>query len=226
MIGIVTGLALEAACFDTLPAHRRPRVRCDGMGPARAGRAARRLLADGCAALCSFGIAGGLDPELRTATAVLADAVITTSGRRSPTDAAWRERLRPVLAAALEVTTAGIIGSDRVIETPADKRRLFTDTGAAAVDMESHAVAAVAADAGVPLLVLRAVSDPAGAVIPPAAMAGVGKDGRTRHLAVAWALVWRPGDLPAVLRLRHDSALAVRTLRRVAVLAGPGFGFD
>lgn len=224
MIGVVTGLAREAACFDATPAAGRLRARCEGIGPARAGQAAHRLLADGCRALCSFGIAGGLDPGLGATTLVLADTVITTEGARHATDPAWRRAVADRLMGGLEIAAGTLIGSDSVIETPADKENLFAATGAIAVDMESHAVGAAAAAAGVPFLVFRVVSDPAGGLIPKAAMKGVGLDGRTRHLAVLGALARRPGDLPALLRLRRDSARAIALLRRAVDLAGPGLG--
>ncbi len=223
-LGVITGLVREVDCFTVFPADRRPRVHCAGIGPARAARAARRLLDEGCGALLSFGIAGGLDPALVPGTAVVAEAVVAPDGRRFATEPAWHGALFAVLAGQTEASAAAIAGSDAVVATPGDKRRLFEATGAVAVDMESHAVAAVADEARVPFLVLRLVSDSAAGLIPPVAMKGVGLNGRERHLAVAAALLRRPGDLPALLRLRRDSARAFRSLRRVALLAGPGFG--
>ncbi len=225
-LGIITGLYREAACFDIFPETRRPRLRCLGIGPRRAAEGARQLVADGCDHLISFGIAGGLDPGLKSAAVVIADAVFADGAPRRPTDEVWRERLRSLLESQFTVSTGGLFGSDQVIETPGDKQRLYSTTGAVAVDMESHAIAAVAVEAAVPFLVVRLISDPASGVIPPAAMKGVGLDGRERHLAVIGALLRRPGDLPALLRLRRDSARAVAGLRRVAALVGPRFGLD
>ena len=220
-LGIITGLISETHCLSGLSG---PLVRCDGMGPARAAEAARGLVSEGCCALVSFGIAGGLAPALAAGTVVLADAVLVPGGERFPTDAIWRTRLLGLLHG--HVPTAGgiMIGSDVVIEGIDGKRRLHEDTGAVAVDMESHAVARVATEAGLPFLVLRAISDPADGRIPPAAMAGVDAKGGSRSWAVLAALLRRPGDLPALLRLRRDSAAAKAVLRRVASIAGPGFG--
>ncbi len=225
-LGVVTGLVREAKCFDVFSIGQRPEVHCAGIGPAQATQAARALLDGGCKALLSFGIAGGLDPNLKSGTAVVAEAVVTSGGRRLPTNDAWNAALYRILEKHTTISTAAIVGSDAIVATPDDKRRLFDDTGAVAVDMESHAVADIAAAAGVPFLVLRLISDPAAGLIPPAAMKGVGLNGRERHLAVIGALLTRPGDLPALLRLRRDSARAVGALRRVALLAGPSFGLD
>jgi adenosylhomocysteine nucleosidase len=223
-LGIITGLISETHCLSGFSEDDGPLVRCDGMGPARATQAARALIAEGCGALVSFGIAGGLDPALVAGTVVLADGVLVPAGGRFPTDTSWRTHFQDLLQGHVATATGAIVGSDVVIEGVAGKRRLHEDTGAVAVDMESHAVALVAKEAGVPFLVLRAISDPAGGTIPPAAMAGVDAKGGSRSWAVLVKLLGRPRDLPALLRLRRDSATAKATLRRVAVIAGPGFG--
>jgi len=225
-LGIITGLVREAACFDFLPETQRPRVLCEGIGPSRAADGARKLITEGCDALISFGIAGGLDPALNPATIILAEAVLAADASNRPTDGSWQKRLCRQLEATSTVSTGTLFGSDRIIETPADKRRLFEATGAVAVDMESHGIAAVAAEAGVPFLVVRLISDPATGSIPPAALKGVGLNGRERHLAVVGGLLRRPGDLPALLRLRRDSMRAVAGLRRVAALVSPRFGLE
>jgi hypothetical protein len=89
-LGIVTGLAAEQNCLRALPVADWPRVRCFGMGPEAAGKAASELLGQGCAALLSFGLAGGLDPLLRPGSVVIADAIVTERGELFSTDRAWR----------------------------------------------------------------------------------------------------------------------------------------
>lgn len=222
-LGVITGLIRETRYLCVLPAGGRPAVRCHGPGPARAAEAATALLAEGCGALLSYGVAGGLDPALAPGTPVVAEAVISPDGARFSTDGAWRAGL----LASLEDESphcAPIAGSDRVVIDPPAKRRLFEATGAAAVDMESHAVAALASAAGVPFLALRVVSDPAGGTVARSALKGVDRQGRDRPWAVAAALLRHPGELADLLRLRRDDAVAGAALRRAAAVAGPGFG--
>ncbi len=57
------------------------------------------------------------------------------------------------------------------------KRRAFQTTFAAALDTESHAVAEVAAEAGLPLLVVRAVAEPAETLRPAIAFAATTRPG-------------------------------------------------
>lgn len=218
-LGIITGLVREADCLSG------PLVRCSGPGPERALETARALIGEGCGALISFGIAGGLDPALKAGDLVLAETVISADGKTFTTDEEWRGRLLAVLG-DLPSVGAPLIGAARVIMTAEGKRRLFEDTGAVAVDMESHAIAEVCAQAGIPFLVVRAVSDPADGEIPRSALKGVGRDGRDQILPVVRSLLKRPWELPGLLRLKSGSDRALEILRRVAVLAGPRFGLD
>ncbi len=189
------------------------------MDPGRAAQAARRLLSDGCSALLSFGMAGGLDPALAPGTLVLATAVQAPDGENYPSDEAWRA----ALGARIPALAAILLGCDAPVSDPAEKARLFAATGAAAVDMESHAIAAVAADAGIPFLALRAVADPAHRAVPPAALLGVGPDGGTRPGAVLAALVFAPREIPSVMALAGESRRALSALRGVALVGDPLF---
>ena len=224
-LGVITGLATEADCLSVFPAAERPSVRCAGADVARAREAAGSLISEGCAGLLSFGMAGGLDGALGAGTVVIADSVVAPDGRRFATRAAWREGLRDVVGGAEAATIAPLAGSDRIVATVQAKRNLREATGAAAVDMESHGVAEVAAEAGVPFLALRAVADPGDREVPAWVMSVVADDGRVRPSLVTAGLLARPWTLGALIGLARESRKARASLRRVALVAGPGFGF-
>jgi len=186
-----------------------------------AAREAERLVAAGAAGLVSFGFAGALDPALRPGDLLLAERVLWPGGEKLTTDAAWRARFAEVAGGVgCRLIVATLAGSDRAVATCSAKQALRAQTGAAAVDLESHSVGLVACGAGLPFIALRAVVDPAHRALPPAALAGLGDDGRRRPIAVAAALCRRPQDLPGVLRLALDSLAALASLRRLAA-AGP-----
>jgi adenosylhomocysteine nucleosidase len=217
MIGVVTGLRAEARCLRGLDVA----VACSGARPARARAEAARLIAEGAAGLVSFGLAGGLSPALASGDLVLADAVVLPGGGRIATDLAWRNRISArVEVAGRAPRQATVAGSDRLLATVAAKRALFEATGALAVDMESHAVAEAAHRAGLPFVVLRAIADPADQALPRAAMTALGASGEVRLLTVARALLERPGELPALLRLGRQSRRVLATLHQVVRGAG------
>jgi hypothetical protein len=80
--------------------------------------------------------------------------------------------------------------------------------------------------AAIPFLVIRAIADPADRAVPAWVMQAVTADGRTALLPVLSHLGRHPGALPALVRLAGDAQSAMRSLRRVAALAGPFFAFD
>jgi adenosylhomocysteine nucleosidase len=128
-------------------------------------------------------------------------------------------------AGGLEPQSGALLGSDRIVANASDKRELFEATGAQAVDMESHELAAVAAGAGLPFLVIRALADPYDQVIPQVAREALRPDGRVRLQGMLGGLLRERGGAAALLRLARQSARGLPCLRRAAALAGPGLGF-
>jgi len=204
-LGFVTGMAVEAACIDAAskslgqPSH----IHVTGGVAGSAAEGARRHVAAGVRALVSFGVAGGLDPALAPGDLIVGTFV-------------WREDGAPIDTAALTselpIVAGGIAGVDKPVASVARKSALHAESGAVAVDMESHAVAAVAVEAGLPVLVLRAIVDPAARTIPSAALAGLGPDGRRRPFAVLARLLANPTQISALVQLAGDSRAALRSL--------------
>jgi hopanoid-associated phosphorylase len=210
----------EAECLAGLAV----RIACSGARPWLAREGAERLIAEGATALMSFGIAGGLVPGLEPGALLLPPAVIAPeSDDVFPVDKAWHARVMAAAAACglPLVTTAPVVGLDRAVTTVAEKAALARTTGASAVDMESHVVAAVAREHGVPLLVLRAIADPARRTIPAPALVGLGPEGEARPLAVALRLLAAPWTLLALMRLAADSRAGLVALDQAVQRLGP-----
>ena len=221
-VAAVAGFRAEAGCLRGQDVT----VAFSGGSAERATSEAERLLAEGAAALVSFGLAGGLAPGLQTGDLVLPQTVCNARSASWSVDPVWRERVHIRLArGGVEPKAGALVGSDRIVATASDKRALFEAVGAFAVDMESHAVAAVAAEAKIPFLVLRAVADPADQVIPQVAREALRPDGRIRVRATFGGLLRQPGELIALLRLARQSAVALSSLRGGVRLAGPRLGF-
>lgn len=165
------------------------------------------------AVILSSGIAGALDPALKVGDVVLDG------------DAAVVERLRAILP---EAVVGGVVGRDVMTSTVAGKRALRAETGAVAVDMESHVAARVAARRGLPFAAVRIISDSAGEALPPAAQIGMKPDGGVALGAVLVSLARNPAQLPALIRTGRHAGLAFRTLGRVHHALGRGgiFGLD
>ena len=189
-----------------------------GVGPAAAAVGARRLLAAGARALLSWGLAGGLDPSLEAGALVLPREVMSPEGRMFPTSPAWRERVSEALATRHGVRCGRLLTCREPLSSTAAKALAFRQTGAVAADMESSAVAEVAAAGRVPFLVIRAIVDTAQEDVPEVALSATraGEDGPRFDRLLA-TLARRPGELPALVRLASRYRAASRALAAVAV---------
>jgi adenosylhomocysteine nucleosidase len=170
--------------------------------------------------MISFGVAGGLASHLRAGDWVVASAVRESKTVR-PTDAVWSRKLLGMVAGAIH---APIVGVDAPIAEPAKKRELHRTTGAAAVDMESHVVARVAAAHKLAFAALRVVVDPAHRRVPPAALIGMRPDGRADVSAVLRDIMARPSQLSPLARIAVDALAARAAMARVRRQVGPHFG--
>jgi hopanoid-associated phosphorylase len=229
-LGIVTGLASEAVVAtaligeDDFPA----RVVCAGASSQRAAVQARQLVDAGVEALLSFGIAGALDPRLESGTLIVADAVFVDDADDAsiyPCDPAWQEALRAALAEVqLPCRCGRLLGSRRLWLDARDKEAIFELTDCLAVDMESGAVAAIAVEAGLPFLAVRATADRAEDWLPALVEDAVLPDGRAAVGRTLAALIRHPSQLPATLRLARQSSQALARLRRLEAVKDALFG--
>jgi hypothetical protein len=191
---IATGLTREARLMDG------PGVTVIAGGGD--GRRLERELEAGAAdadLIVSSGLAGALDPRLSVGDIVL-DGPLTLI-----------EQLRTALPKA---QVGPVLGSDVAISSVAAKAEARR-SGAVAVDMESHIARRVAARHGLPCLVLRVISDRADHALPPAALAGMKRDGGIAVGAVLASLVLHPRQLPALIRTARDAQIALRELGRL-----------
>jgi adenosylhomocysteine nucleosidase len=184
---------------------------------AAAESAARR----GYRGIISFGVAGGLASNLRPGDWVVASSIVDAQTSIA-TDRAWSNKLLDAIGRAAR--HAPIVGVDDPIAEPASKRELHRVTGAAAVDMESHVVARLAAEHHVAFAAVRVIVDPADRAIPPAALVGMNADGRTNVPAILRELIARPSQLSRLARIAFDAFVARSEMQRVRQLLGPHFG--
>lgn len=216
-IGIITGLAFEADLARKVSNNlnldaEAPLVRCVGMGAgANLEQAIADLAAEGAKGVVSFGLAGGLDAELKAGTLALPKNVRDAAGTLWPVDAVWRSAVLSALGAAHPVTGRTVLASGAMLISVAAKEQAYRSTGACAADMESAKIAAAAQTAGLKLLVLRAVADDADMALPPAATA-MSPEGTLRWGGVAGSLLRRPGQLPDLVRLGLKSRAACASL--------------
>lgn len=232
-IGIVSALAAEARSLGPAAPHGAglrqladgALLAVSGIGRAAADAAARRLVLAGVGGLASFGMAGGLDPTLICGTVLLPEEVGTFDGTGSRaaalvTSREWRQRLRAALPDACIACDGKLLASERPIGRTDAKAAAWRNTRAAAVDMESAAIALVAGQAGLPFIAVRVVVDTAADELPAAVIAASG-GGQLQLGRLLAGLLRAPGDVGPLIRLSARYRIATRVLAAVARPGSP-----
>lgn len=207
----VVGLQFEARIIAG------PAVRAVVLGSEPTPLAAMLLPTD--RGVISFGICGGLSPELPPGACVIASS-ISDGTRAWATDKAWTRSLARLIPNAI---VGPILGVDAPILDVAAKSRLHKRHGAVAADMESHVAALAASTHGLPLVAVRAVADDATCRLLTVALAGRRADGSVNVAGVLAALREKPGELAPLIRLAVRTGSARATLVRLRPILSSDF---
>ncbi len=156
---ILAPMRIEAAAVSRGAASAR--VRRTGVGRARAGRAAGRVVADGGVSgpVAIVGVCGGLADDLVPGDILVADELRSTAGEATIALAHAPLLVAELAAAGIPARAGPLVSTTRAVIGA--RRAALARDGALAVDMESAWLAAGvrAADAGRPLAVIRVVAD-------------------------------------------------------------------
>jgi adenosylhomocysteine nucleosidase len=205
---IVTGLVQEAK----IAAGPGMTVICSSSDPVQL----RTLLADFDPAtvrgVISFGVAGGLDPELKSGAVVVATEVVAGNSRWAASEALSDELIAGAGVGRQKVFRGGLVGVEKVVTGQAGKAALRSEFGAA-VDMESHIAAQFAARAGLPFAALRVVSDPASRALPEIATTAIKPNGDIDMRKVLRGIARNPLVIRALVSTGRDFNRALRSLR-------------
>jgi adenosylhomocysteine nucleosidase len=191
-----------------------------GIGAKRALAASELLIAEGAAALLSWGSGGALHPKLSPGNLILPKSVIASQKDVFPTDADWHNRLVARLKNRLEIHSEPLAQSPSVLASPVEKLNFSNQNDAIAVDMESGSVAEMASRANLPFMAIRAIADTSDMAIPASALNAIDEYGRLRPMRLLSSLARKPSDLIPLARLGRSFRAARTTLETVARLAG------
>ena len=206
---IVTGLVQEAR----IAAGPGMIVICSSSDPQQLRALLATLDLSTFRGVISFGVAGGLDPSLKSGDVVVATEVLAGDTRFLAGLALNEEMITSAALKRRRVVRGGLAGVEQVIAATACKAALHSETGAAAVDMESHIAAAYAAEAGLPFAALRVITDPASRALPALAKSAIKPNGDIDLRKVLRGIARNPTTLRALVSTGIDFNRALRSLR-------------
>jgi adenosylhomocysteine nucleosidase len=191
-----------------------------GIGPANAHAACRTVFRD---ETLDVAISSGLACALTTSSIgelFVGTDVITARNEWRPErraevlcDQAWTDMaLRAARAEALPARAGRFVSLPRIICRGDDKRRIATETGAVALDMESAAIGAIAAEHRIPFVVIRAVSDLLDEDLPVDFNLFLEP---VDWLKVTWTCVSKPTSFLGLRRMRTQMRMASQQITTV-----------
>jgi adenosylhomocysteine nucleosidase len=160
--------------------------------------------------LVSFGIAGGLAPELRAGTVIISGEVVSERCRWTVAPP-YRQQLTE-FAHSIGAVYGPVYGASSIIATTVEKKRARAMTQALAVDLESEIVARMATTLGLPFIVLRAIADTARRDLPPASLVPLSVYGKPNVSRVFASVLRRPFQLAEMIGLAQETRMALSAL--------------
>ena len=161
----------------------------------------------------SFGVAGGLDPSLKSGDVVVATEVLAGAARWLAGLPLNEELIASVGLGNRRIVRGRLAGAEEVVVARHIKAALHLETGAAAVDMESHIAAAYAAENDLPFAALRVISDPAHRALPHLTTSAIKPDGKVDVWKVMRGIARNPKAIPSLISTGRDFNRALKSLR-------------
>jgi adenosylhomocysteine nucleosidase len=160
--------------------------------------------------LVSFGIAGGLSPQLGAGTVIVSGEVVSERCRwvAEPQYRRWVSEF----ARSIGAVEGPVLGASSILATQMEKRRAWVATRTLAVDLESEIVARTATVLGIPFIVLRTIADTARRDLPPASLIPLGPDGQPHVLRVLADVIRRPFQIAGMIGLARETRIALSAL--------------
>ena len=209
MLGILCGIEAEAVVARKIV---NTDVACAGARPQKARWLARDLVRRGAKRLMSFGIAGGLEPGLSVGAMIIGSQVASADGTIA-CDSAWAKDLMQKFP---EAHCGGVWGSEKIVASAREKRALYEKSRCLIVDMESQCAAQIAAEANVPLAVVRVVCDSVDMDVPAVVMAAINEDGSINAGRALWHLGRHPTQIPDLFHVMRGTGRAMGILKKAA----------
>jgi hopanoid-associated phosphorylase len=206
---IVTGLVQEAR----IAAGPGMAVICSSSDPNQLRALLTTLDPTSIRGVISFGVAGGLDPSLKTGDVVVATEVMAGDTRWLAGLSLTEAQIASIGLGRRRVVRGLLAGVEELVAASTCKAALHSETGAAAVDMESHIAAAYAAELGIPFAALRVISDPAHRALPVVARRAIKPNGDLDLVQIVGSVVRNPRTLRALVSTGIDFNRALRSLR-------------
>lgn len=187
-----------------------------GVGAKAAEKAALQLVDMKVSRIISWGAAGGIKASVVTGTLVIPEFVIDQENNIYCSDHNFNKQLMTKLPAGLLITTDPLFGESTLLNSQHEKESIHQITKAVAVDMESGAIARVAAENKLDFNVIRSISDDVYTKVPQSITRAIDPNGQIHSFSLLSNLLFSPQDWISIIQLAKGFWKAKKSLKLIA----------
>ena len=200
-------------------------VACSGAGPKNAAKASQLLIDRGAEKLISWGCAAALKANLHPGDLVVPQTLLTERHEELTIASPWLNDVLDQLS-SLNPFTGSLVESSFIVADSLDKKSIHKQTRAIAVDMESIAIAKIAIQNNLPVLVIRCIADTVTMNLPKAVSYALNDQGDVVLVKLLWFILTHPNELPGLIKLGLHFNAAKNKLKLVAMHLDIMDGFE
>ena len=190
-------------------------ITCSGAGPENAAKASLLLIDKGAERLISWGCAAALKANLHPGDLVVPQTLLTERHEELTIASPWLNDVLDLLS-SLNPFTGSLVESSFIVADSLDKKSIYQQTRAIAVDMESIAIVKIAIQNNLPVLVIRCIADPVSMNLPKAVSYALNDQGDVVLVKLLWFLLTHLSELPGLIKLGLHFNAAKNKLKLVA----------
>ena len=170
--------------------------------------------------IVSLGFAGALYEGLAAGDLIWASKVLFLSDRNSRAEGTElleiplpeSKRVADRLAGTISIREGCIVTLEDLVRKPEIRKRLPAEISLPVCDMETFALARIAAQQGIPFFAARSVSDTSDHEIPPELLDIFDESGKILYFRLSKRVLYKPGLLMDMVHLRRNSERAAKSL--------------
>lgn len=186
-----------------------------GAGSENATTASQKLISKGATKLISWGCAAALSANLKPGDLVIPNLIVSPTKNKivlnSPCLDLFLEQL-----SGFNPNREPLTESLEIIASSAEKKSIFNQTQAVALDMESYAVATIAQQHNLPAIIIRCIADPVDMDLPAAVSSSLNQQGDVEITQLLKHLFFHPTELPSLIQLGLHFSAARKKLKLIA----------
>ena len=190
-------------------------IACSGAGPENAAKASQLLIDKGAKRLISWGCGAALKANLHPGDLVIPQTLLTERHEELTIASPWLNKALDQLS-SLNPYTGSLVESSFIVADSEEKKAIYKQTRAIALDMESAAVARMAIQNNLSVLVIRCIADPVSMNLPKAVSYALNNQGDVVLAKLLWFLLTHPNELPGLIKLGLHFNAAKNKLKLVA----------